>query len=183
MLERMTVLILFGEYVLNVGLVFAPALCPCLDNARICRVVAVRVGPGGGLRSAVRENGSCYPDINHYVIGLEASGPVDVRASVGQMSSCAHKCALRVNWILREAVMQGDCALDCMAHSLGHERAQASRQCIRKRIADFIFNVQADPAWQAIAEAREGRAAEVVTDSENTGGIGPMLPPLGWLRS
>ena len=28
-LERMTVLILFGEYVLNVGQVFAPALCHC----------------------------------------------------------------------------------------------------------------------------------------------------------
>ena len=174
-LEMMTALMLFGEYVLNVGQVFAPALCPCLDSARVCRVAAVRVGPKGKLLSAVGASGACYPDINHYVIGQEASGPVDVSPPAGQVSVCAHRCALRANWILRDTVMQGDCAPDCMVHSLGLQRTEASRQCVRRRISDFLLNVAEDPAWHAIALACEGRAAEVAADSGKTGGLGPLI--------
>ena len=71
-LEGMMIEMLFGDYVLNVREVFAPALRLRKDSGRVCRTAAVRVGPRGSLLSAVKASGACYPDINHYVIGLAA---------------------------------------------------------------------------------------------------------------
>ena len=93
--ERMSVLMLFGENVLNVGHVFAPALSQGFDSARVCRVAAVRVGPQGKLLSAVGANGACYPNVNHYVIGQEASGPMSVEsegASAGGWGEVTPMC-------------------------------------------------------------------------------------------
>ena len=136
-LEKIGVEMLFGDYIIDVVDLFAPALRQGIDFGRVCRTAAVRVGPGGKLLSAVKASGACYPDINHYVIGQEASGPGSSKETGRQFSSCAHRCALRTGWVLRATVTDGDCALDAMVSSLGLERTQASRQGLRARIADF----------------------------------------------
>ena len=136
-LEKIRVEMLFGCHVIDVCGIFAPALCLGNESDRVCRAAAVKVGPNGKLLSAVKASGACHPDINHYVIGLEASGPGPSHEAGGAFSDCAHRCALRANWVLRATVRDGDCALDAMVSGLGVDRTSASRQCLRTRIADF----------------------------------------------
>ena len=182
-LEGMKVEMLFGDYVLDVREIFAPALRQRNDSGRVCRTAAVRVGPQGSLLSAVKANGACYPDINHYVIGLAASEPVSSVPAVRAFSSCAHKCALRVNWVLRPTVTDGDCALDAMVASLGVERTMASRQCLRQRIADFLKDVRADAVWQEILVVCEGKDEEVKEAAASSqGGLGPVVGAPGGVK-
>ena len=167
---------LFGDYVMSVREILAPSLCHGYDSGRVCRTAAVRVGQKGSLLSATKANGACYPDINHYVIGLAASAPVSSVPAVRAFSPCAHKCALRVNWVLRPTVTDGDCALDAMVASLGVERTKASRQCLRKRIADFLKDAQADAVWQDILVTCEGKDEEVKEAAASSqGGLGPVV--------
>ena len=93
-MEKVRVIMLFGDSPLDVLQVFAPAFCQGLDPNRVCRVVAVRVGRGGVLLSAVRRNGACFPDINHYVIGKVASQPLPALDARKDFSKCARCCAL-----------------------------------------------------------------------------------------
>ena len=74
-LEKVRVDMLFGQDVVDVCEMFAPALGLGDDCRPVCRTAAVRVGSKGQLLSALKANGACYPDINHYVIGQTASGP------------------------------------------------------------------------------------------------------------
>ena len=137
-LEKIKIEMLFGDNVMDVCGIFAPALRLGNESNRVCRTAAVRVGPKGRLLSAVKASGTCYPDINHYVIGQEASGPRSPKEAGGAFSPCAHRCALRANWVLRATVCDGDCALDAMVAGLGLERTEASRQGLRARIAFFV---------------------------------------------
>ena len=165
---------LFGAHVLNVREIFAPALSHGKDSGRLCRTAAVRVGPKGQLLSAVQDSGACYPDINHYVIGREASGPGSSQDAGRHFSRCAHRCAHRANWVLRTTVTNGDCALDAMVASLV-ERTAASRECLRTRIADFLAGVHGCAVWQQILVACEGKDKEVKeAASSSQGGLGPV---------
>ena len=136
-LDKIRVEMLFGDYIMDVVDIFAPALRQGIDFGRVCRTAAVRVGPGGKLLSAVKASGACYPDINHYVIGQKASGPGSSKEIGRQFSACAQRCALRTGWVLQATVTDGHCALDAMVFGIGLERTQASRQTLRARIADF----------------------------------------------
>ena len=74
-LEKVRVEMLFGQDVVDVCEICAPALGLGSDCRRVCHNAAVRVGSKGQLLSALKANGARYPDINHYVIGQAASGP------------------------------------------------------------------------------------------------------------
>ena len=177
-LEKIKVQMLMGEHAIDVCAIFAPALCHWDESGRVCRTAAVRVGPKGKLLSALKASGACYPDINHYVIGLGASGPGSSHEAGGAFSACAHRCALRANWVLRATVCDGDCALDAMVAGLGMERTKASRQCLRTRIADFLSGVQGCPQWHDILRSCEGHDKEVKeAESSRSGGLGPVLGP------
>ena len=54
-LEKIGVEMLFGDYIMDVVDIFAPALHQVIDFGRVCRTAAVRVGPGGKLLSAVKK--------------------------------------------------------------------------------------------------------------------------------
>jgi hypothetical protein len=161
--NHVQVQMLFGSAIVDLQKVFAPDMpshsVSCLRVAAVRCAVGVEhwlsaVGPGG-------EYHTC--DVNHYVIGV-AADPAAVAATgydgvagtsldgdaALPLSTSARKNALRVGWMLRETVADGDCGIDCMSYHLRQDRTLADRNGIRSELGDFIKKVADDKAWQDV---------------------------------
>ena len=152
-LEQRRILMLLGADVWDIMEVFAPGVSIPAD-APVCRVAAVRVSASGSWLSPGLPGQGL--DANHFVIGSAPREPLPCAPASSKARGAggdAQSNALRLGWLLRETVAQGDCGLDVMAYHLGLERIPLCWLELRVRIADFLDEHAADASWQEIAEA------------------------------
>ncbi len=67
--------------------------------------------------------------------------------SVVKAGSAARR-TLRVGWVLKEMVAQGDCGIDAMAFNAGMPHNAATWKAIRAELADFMLEVAHRVTWQ-----------------------------------
>ena len=65
---------------------------------------------------------------------------------------CAKTAALRIGCMLLPTIVQGDCALDCMAFHLGLPRNVESWLAIRSDLSSFLRANAGSTLWQHIAK-------------------------------
>ena len=184
-LRNVRVHLLFGENVVCVNELFAPALPPLLWTA-VHRVVAVEMGKNE-LRSA-RMDKSCFKagvaGANHFVIGVCVPG---LRLKAGSLKTegptprLASRAALKVQWMLKQTAAQGDCGIDVMAFHSRRPRTAPSWKTIRKELADFMFACSERPEWQEVYFCCEGGGesgpAAKAKQPTKSGDMGPPPPP------
>ena len=100
---------IFGEHVVKLKDVFAPALV--LESSQIVRVAAV-IWDGKVCKSAGKIEEALLA-INHFVIGLEASCHTERSPSLRRTT--AQLAAGRAGWVLKVTDCTGDCGLDAMS--------------------------------------------------------------------
>ena len=158
-LRNVSVHMLFGSEVVDVGLLFGPSIAPAAGDIRgTHRVVACRVTGVGGLLSAVGPR-SLKPEVNHFVIGvpLLTSGathaalvvPGSLKQAV-QVQESAAAAAQRAGWGLKLTVADGDCGVDTMSYFDNAGRTLEKWTSLRNEIADKIAEVAGQSPWQEV---------------------------------
>ena len=156
---KVQILILFGTGIVNLRQTFAPSM-PSHSNSTL-RVCAVHIADDGeGWLSAAPDGRGQMPAVNHYVIGVgavpddgSATSPAGAEATSHLRCASAVQHALRVGWLLRPTVTDGDCGIDCMSWHLHLPRDFGTRMDIRNKLANFIERVAEDEAWQDVFNA------------------------------
>ena len=187
LLFKKNVVLVFGDYLMDVLTVFAPLQVP--DEIRVtwdtCRIGVVRcTGSPDEWRSAVGNE----PEVNHFVIGelvsTSASAFSGDCASSGRVPLCAKAAALRLGVMLKPTVAQGDCGPDTMSYFLGRPRTMASWLTIRGEIADFIAKHADDPAWALIgATCQESQQSNASAHPNGLGSYRRMVVPASAMPS
>jgi hypothetical protein len=156
---KVQILMLFGTGIVNLRQTFAPSMPP--HSRSTLRVCAVSIADDGeGWLSAAPDGRGQMPVVNHYVIGVgavpdvgSATSPAGAEATSHSQCVSAVQHALRVGWLLRPTVTDGDCGIDCMSWHLHLPRDFEIRMGIRSELADFIERVAEDEAWQDVFAA------------------------------
>ena len=185
---------LFGESLVDIGAVFAPAIAPVfvdLPVEQTCVVVACLATSSGLLAAGARAG--VLPRVNHYVVGVPLANctnslVLDCTSLATQLSSPGpQSCgamSLNAGFALRLTGMVGDCGVECMCFFEGRNADHLTVRQIRRDLAEFMRRRQLDVRFQdafvACQEAAPPMPSSLcslvgpqLSANSSSGGMGP----------